>query len=215
MDSHNSEEKEVTTENIAETVSPETPGESVTKQSVFYQIFSPETRLGRFMRPFLRIASMVAGLFALGVLCTYILLYLPAEKEHAKKARELQMTSQQLEDTREELEKTQSKLKDMQTALQQSELFADYLEVMVDVNRARLALANKNGPEAQQALEDLKPNMDKFNAKLRSTDPNNASILEARLDLVKRQLVSDPLTAKSDLEALYSKLLELEKKLFP
>ena len=39
---------------------------------VLYATLSPQTRLGRFMRPVLRWTATIVGLFALGMLATYL-----------------------------------------------------------------------------------------------------------------------------------------------
>ncbi|MEJ5203364.1 MAG: hypothetical protein WHV66_14145, partial [Anaerolineales bacterium] len=61
----------------------ETPPESVSEMSAaprkgaLYVLFSPETRMGRFLRPLVRWLAIIVGLFALGFLTAYLLLYRP------------------------------------------------------------------------------------------------------------------------------------------
>ena len=61
---------------------------------LLYAMFSPNTRLGRFMRPVLRWTAAIVGLFGLGMLATYLLLYTPAAQQLAAARAALQSAQQ-------------------------------------------------------------------------------------------------------------------------
>ena len=212
----------------AETPEPETPA-AVTPPAepqapprkpwlyrVFYALLSPETRLGRFMRPFLRWTAAIAGLFALGMLATYLLLYAPTAQQLAVVRGELQSAQQQAVQANATLTTVQKNLADLQvqydqsqTALKKAGTRVGLLQVSNMIAAARLALDSKDGATAQKALTDARTLLDQVLPDIKSIDANAATQLDSRLTLVISEL-NDPATAQADLALLAARLSALD-----
>lgn len=203
------------------------------KRSILYALFSPETRFGRFLRPFLRTVGSIVGLFALGVLSVYILMYLPmkTEKERLQSelGRELAGITEQLSDTELELDMTKAELSalediseetidELETALDAANFRNNFLVVKNDAIRARIALLDEEsgpgGPAAMAALNETKEDMQLLLPALEQRDPIIAGLLKDRLNVVIGELVRDSQQAKIELEKFYTTLLEVESDLF-
>ncbi|MCJ7624747.1 MAG: hypothetical protein MUO76_14695 [Anaerolineaceae bacterium] len=203
------------------------------KPSLLYKLFSPETKFGRFMRRFLRIAGVIVGLFALGVLTVYILMYAPmkAEKERLQSelGSELAGLQEQLSDTELELDMTKAELSalettsqdtidELETALEQASFRNDFLMVKNDAIRARIALLDEEsgpgGPVAMTALNETRQDLQVLLPALEERDPIIAGLLDNRLSVVIGELVRDSQQAKIELEKFYTTLLEVESDLF-
>jgi len=182
-------------------------------------LFSPQTGFGRFMRTLVRWVAAIVGLFALGLLVTYLLVYRPTQQQLDATQIELKGVQQQLLDVQATLTSTQKGLQDVQGQYQQSQaalkkasLRAHMLWVLNDVNSARLALFNKDGGAAQNALNSAKSEMDAAKVDLQAFDPAAANLISTRLGLVISEL-NDPATAQADLDILYAKLVEVDNAL--
>lgn len=191
------------------------------RRSLAYRLFSPETRTGRFMRPVLRWLAAITGLFALGLLAAYFLLYQPTQKKLDATAADLAAANQTLQQREQSLQTAQSSLKDAQTALNQSQeqltLAAgenSLLLVMVEVGAARVALVEKDGAAAKTAVAQAQANLALALPVLEKEDKLLSELLKSRLDLINKELVSDPQAAQSDLGKLAQDLAALRKKIF-
>jgi hypothetical protein len=200
------EEPDRSEENSPDTISPQ-------KNGILYQLFSPETRLGRFMRPALRNTGALVAAFTVGLLLAYFLLYRPAAVERDKIKAEFAATSQELSTSQEQLASLQTRYDQTSAELEAANRRANYQQLVGNVSRARLALAEKDGPSALVVLKEVQTNLKKLEPAIIKVDANMAKILSTRLELVMTELNRDPVTAVSDLEKLYSSLLELEKAL--
>lgn len=184
-------------------------------QNVLYTLFSPETRVGRFMRPALRWAALVVGLFAIGFLTAYLLLYRPTQELLNNATSNLQSLNQQMDEQKTKMQSVESNL---QQALNQSQQDRAALELaqsryqllstLHQVEIARLALTNRDGPTAQKALIQARAQIDLLLPFVKTHDAELASSLDARLSLIANEINRDPQTAQADLEIL-SKALEL------
>ena len=205
----------------AETLSEEKP-----KRSFFYKLLSPETRIGRFMRPFLRITATVIGFFALGFLTTYILLYRPARSAYENTYKSLEETTTQLEETQTQLETSQAEYADLETKSQTeienlnkdldlANTRINFLKYKNNINLARRALVyDDEGATALEALNDAEDDLNNLIPSLEEIDPILAGLLSDRLSVVQGELVRDPDQAALELEKLYNTLLEFEMELF-
>jgi hypothetical protein len=183
---------------------------------VLYALLSPETRLGRFMRPVMRWTAAIVGLFALGMLAAYLLLYTPASQQLAAARAELQSAQQQAGKTNSTLAAAQKNLADLQTQFDQSQaalkkagMRVSLLQVANQIATARLALDNRDGAAAQKALADARTILNQVLPDVRSTDASAATQLDSRLTLVVSEL-NDPATAQADLAILANKLSTLD-----
>jgi type II secretory pathway component PulM len=182
----------------------------------FYALLSPETHLGRFMRPVLRWTATIVGLFALGMLATYFLLYTPAAKQLAAARAELQSAQQQASKMNTTLAAAQKSLANLQVqydqsqaALKKTAIRVSLLQVSNLVASARLALDNRDGASAQKALTDARTILDQVLPDVQGIDANAATQLDSRLTLVVSEL-NDPTTAQADLSLLAARLSELD-----
>ncbi len=180
-------------------------------------VFSPQTRLGRIVRPTLRWTGFVVAFFALGVLAAYIKLYRPASELLALSQSRLQETRAQLAtanadlaNTRTELESTQAQLKQTLSAQERLQARLSLLKVLNHVLSARITLYGRNGVEAQKSLEAAQGALEEVLPQMRAADETTAEQLKTRLALALSEL-NDPQTAQADLTILTGKLLEAEK----
>lgn len=190
-------------------------------QCVLYTLFSHETRTGRILRPVLRWAGTITGLFALGLLTGYLALYQPSLRENADLSGQLSLTQNQLR-TREsdlasritERDALQKKLAQSEAELSTARARNDLLWVLDDVNNARVALVNKDGVAAKNALDQAQMDLARVLPTLEKADKNMADITKSRLELASKELVIDPQAAQADLNKLQSDLVSLINRLF-
>jgi hypothetical protein len=185
----------------------------------FYALLSPETHLGRFVRPVLRWTAAIIGLFALGMLATYLLLYTPAAQQLTAARAELQSAQQQAGKTNTTLAAAQKSLADLQAqydqskaALKKAAIRVSLLQVSNLVASARLALDNRDGASAQKALTEARTILDQVLPDVQGVDANAATQVDSRLTLVVSEL-NDPTTAQADLALLATRLSELDSAL--
>ncbi len=186
-------------------------------QRLMYGLFSPETRAGRFMRPFLRGVALFVGAFALGMLLTYVLILQPVSADLQTSQSQLAATKQQLQEAQSSLTSTKtenSSLNSQVTSLNQQvgsgKTRVHLLLLTTDVKNAQLALLNKDGPNAQKALEAAKQELTKIQPALEKLNPSVAEGIKLRLDLATSELIRDPKTAQSDLDILNTNLVLLD-----
>jgi len=182
-------------------------------------LFSPQTGFGRFNRSLVRWVAAIVGLFALGLLAAYLLIYRPTQQQLDTTQVELKKVQGQvlfvqstLGSTQKALEGVQTQYQQSQAALKKASLRVHLLWVLNYVNSARLALLNKDGGAAQNALNSAKSELDAAVADLQAFDPAAANLIVTRLGLVISEL-NDPATAQADLDILYAKLLEVDNAL--
>jgi hypothetical protein len=195
---------------------PQKPAKKPWLYRALYATLSPQTRLGRFMRPFLRWTAAIVGLFALGMLATYLLLYTPATQQLAATRTDLQSAQQQAAKTSATLAAAQTNLADLQTRYDQSQaalkkagIRVSLLQVANQVAAARLALDSRDGATAQKALADARTFLNQVLPDVKSADANAATQLDSRLTLAVSEL-NDPTTAQADLAILATKLSALD-----
>ncbi len=186
---------------------------------LLYAMFSPETRLGRILRPVLRWTAAIAGLFALGMLATYLLLYAPTNQQLAAARSDLQSARAQATQTGADLATAQKSLADLQTqyntaqsVLKKVGVRISLLQISNQVAAARLALVNRDGAAAQKSLGNARSILDQVLPDVKGIDANAATQLDSRLTLVVSEL-NDPATAQADLALLATRLDELDNTL--
>jgi F0F1-type ATP synthase membrane subunit b/b' len=197
------------------------------KKGVLYFLFSPETKVGRVLRPLVRWLGWAVGFFALGVLAAYLTLYQPAVKSltqnQAALSADLEEANQQLADTKQELSDAQASLdgctNDTQAMISdrdQALARAALVEVLMDVTNARMALENKDNARARTELMETQQDLDRLSESIKPLGKSSelTSLMEDRLNLVLKELSRDSQNAQTDLEALYNTLLQLNKVLF-
>jgi hypothetical protein len=163
----------------------------------------------------------VIGLFALGLLAGYFLLYQP--------------TQAQVDSSRDALGQRDAALQGLQNQMQTltagqaaaqkqatttaSDLAAarnrnTLLLVVNDIATARMQLALKDGAKAMNALTQAKADLAAAQAFLSLTNKADFDEIQARLNVMTSVLVSDPQVALSDMDNLYTRLLAIDQSLF-
>lgn len=185
-----------------------------------YRLFSPETRLGRFMRPLLRLLALIVGLFALGLLAGYLLLYRPAAQALEAARADLQAVQQQLSDSEAQRTDLQSRLQSLQqdyeesqAALVEANARVQILKALPYLESARTAIAGNRTAAARTALESAQAEIDLLLPLVQADNPDLATQIETRLKLVLSELAQEPRTADMDLRTLIDRLEKLEKEL--
>ena len=191
------------------------------RKSLAYKLFSPETHLGRVMRPVLRWLAAISGLFALGLLAGYILLYQPTQRALDNALVRLETTKGIVDQKDQGLASAQTGLNQAQLTLAQAQARLDaaasensLLVVMVDVSNARVALVGKDGAAAKTAIAQAQSNLSQALPYIQKQDNVLSELLVSRLDLIAKELVSDPQAAQTDLGKISSDLSNLHQKLF-
>ena len=173
------------------------------------------------LRPLLRWLAAVTGLFALGLLAGYLLLYQPTQKQLDQTVTRLAQATQAVSQKDTALLSSQTDreqaLKALQTAqasLKQLSSENDLLVVLAGIQSARVALVNKDGQTAKSLLDQAQTDLAKAQPYLESQDKNRAELLPMRLSLAIKELASDPSAAQADLEKFITDLNDLRARLF-
>lgn len=186
-----------------------------------YHLFSQETRLGRFMRPVVRVLAIIVSLFAFGFLSAYLLIYQPRLSEMNLAQENLKATSEKLNQTEGTLTAAQKYITELNDKYQQasSDLVLEknhssLLQLRSEVNDARYALAKKDGTSARLILQNVRKLMDNYLPVIKAHSSEMAASFDTRLTLVINEFSRDPETALTDLDLLSKNLADLEKVLY-
>lgn len=188
-------------------------------------LFGPDTKMGRFMRPFLRGLAGIVIAFAAGLLIAYFAIYIPLRAQYDTVVNTVQQMNTTLQEDQITITSLQGEITALEATMagQQAEIELSnyrvyFLIVKNDVMRARLALADEKngpgGPTTKAALDDLEKHLADLLPYVQSDDPVLADLLTGRLDVVQNELVRDSKQAKLELDDFYTNLLELEPGLF-
>ncbi len=180
------------------------------KRAFLQRLFDPKTRLGRGIRAFTRGLGAVVGLFALGLLATYVLLYQPLERRYRASQSELAQTTTALETLQGDLKQSQNSLVGAEKERKTTSAQLTRLQSRVDVQRAkvkgietRLALAQKDNAAARLALGEVEKILTALKPGL---DADSGQSLDQVLALVKSDISRDASLADQDLQRLLSEL---------
>ncbi len=186
-----------------------------------YHLFSPETRLGRFMRPVVRAAALIVILFTFGFLSAYLLLYQPRLEEMNRTQENLKTTTLKLSQTEGTLTAAQKYITELNDKYQQASAdlvleknHSSLLQLRSEINNARYALAKKDGASARLILQNARKLMDGYLPVIKAHSSEMAASFDTRLTLVMNEFSRDPETALTDLNLLSSNLVDLEKVLY-
>ncbi len=178
----------------------------------------PNTKIGRFNRAVLRTLAWVIGLFALGVLVSYLVLYRPLQKELAQTKTDL---SQAREKSAELLvnQGDSARLKDenLQASLDLASANAhiQLLNVITNVQDVHIYTVDGNTAKARIALDEAKSALEIIQPNISQTDVKLGQSIQERFTLVEKELTGNKTTVLSDLEILESQLADAQKLLFP
>ncbi|NPV57008.1 MAG: hypothetical protein HPY76_10125 [Anaerolineae bacterium] len=199
---------------------PPKPQPKPAKPSFFKRIglwlFNQESKLGRFNRAFVRGLGWFAVCFLVGFLVAFFVLYQPeksalqsANDNIAELQGQVENVNGQLQSANDEVGRLQDDLAQTQVELSQQTLRAGLTATLNQVNTARVALYDRDGVAAKQALQSATDHLTTVQADLTALDPKAADSILARLALAENELARDPETAKQDLEILSGDLAEL------
>lgn len=178
-------------------------------------------RLRRFWRATLIWLAVIAVAFLAGILTFNYMRYKPLDERLVQAQGELSQATQSISD----LEAKLAVASDKVTALERdnqalhSELDAaqthlELLQVLAQVNNARLALVDGDIPGAKAALENTSAQLEAIAPRIAEGNPALAESMPQRLALILSGLEGDVETAKVDLELLTGNLLDAETALF-
>lgn len=170
----------------------------------------PLSRMRRFWRTSLVWLAMVAIAFTAGVVTFNFLRYKPQAKELAQAYD----TTTDLQNQVISLTTQLNTATDRLVVLEDVQTHLDLMQVLVDVNNARLALVNKDVPAAKAALENTSQHLEDLAPRLSASDASLVTSLPQRLALILSGLDGDVETAKVDLELLAGNLLDIEATMF-
>ena len=183
-----------------------------------------ESKTRRFFRRLIRWAAGVLIVFGLGFLTGIFLLYRPATKEAERNSEMMGIELQDADGRSAGLEIQIADLETQITSLQpykdlNNDLVAEQeglnlhialLDARIDVANALLALSEGNPAQVRVVLAKTTETLDTINSLLEPDQQEVASSLKERLVLVLAEVDEDPFAAKSDLDVLGTKLLQLQ-----
>jgi len=168
------------------------------------------SRMRRFWRASLIWLAVVAIAFTAGVVTFNFLRYQPQVKE-------LTQAYQTTTDLQNQVNSLTTKLNtatDRLVVLEDVQTHVELLQVLSDVNNARLALVNKDVTAAKAALAKTSQRLEDLAPKISVADASLTASLPQRLALILSGMDNDVETAKVDLELLAGNLLDIEATLF-
>jgi hypothetical protein len=196
------------------------PEAAQAKRSLVARMYDPETKFGRFMRGLTRALAVIVGLFALGVLVTYLMLYRPLADEASGLRTTLAQAQQKTDQLQQDLSKAQQdvlQLKksntDLTSSMQKAKGSQAVLTALNAVNLARYHLASGSAAEAKSALDAVPAALDDVAKATGAANAAQIADVRSRLALVLGEMGRDPQTAASDLSILVTQLTDLDKKL--
>ena len=198
---------------------------SPAKRSWIYRFFNfllgADSRLGRVMRTILRWAAAVVGLFALGLLAGFLLLYQPAQKGLDSANQQIGLVNDENSQLHSQVNGLQNTLTTANKAVQgaQEELKKaqarnSLLVVIYDIADARTYLAQKDGAKLINILDKTSTDLDAVQPYLLTAHKDLADELKSRLETVRSVVIRDAQLAQSDLDNLYSALIAANDLVF-
>jgi polyhydroxyalkanoate synthesis regulator phasin len=168
------------------------------------------SKAGLFAKRLLRRAVLWLGIFALGIVATWLVQVRP----RAMEATDLKSEVQQLQDQVSDLEASLDELKGVEAERNELELHLSLLDILVDVSAAQLAINDGNFDTAQAALTDTDTKLSDLAGVLEQDYQETIDGMQSRLALALEEINQDAFAAESDLEVLRNSILALERSLF-
>lgn len=170
----------------------------------------PLSRMRRFWRSSLIWLAVIAIAFTAGVVAFNFLRYQPQLKELTQAYE----TTTDLQNQVNSLTAKLNTAEDRLAVLEDAQTHLELMQVLVDVNNARLALVKKDVPAAKAALEKTPQHLKDLAPRLGAADASLVTSLPQRLELILSGLDGDIETAKVDLELLAGNLMDIAATLF-
>lgn len=169
----------------------------------------PPSRMSRFGGMLLRWGAGLGAVFALGIIATWVVQVGPRTREITRLSAEIETVSRDLTAARAELEE----LRPLEAEFLRSEQRRLALSVLVDVVRAQAALAEGDEGGARQALRETTGRLSELGDSLGPAFDTRIATMADRLQLILREVTSDPFAAQSDLSVLATNLSALEREI--
>lgn len=173
-----------------------------------------ESRVGRFFKRALRWVVAMLIVFSLGVVAMQFVRVRPLIDERDslnQSLSEVQATQQDLQAELDRLKGVEEENQALIETLQQTEVKLALLNILVDVTRAQLALAQEDPVRVAAALQGTGEKITTLRDLMQDSDLEG---IRERLVLVLSEVDGDPFAAERDLEILANTLLEIERDLF-
>jgi hypothetical protein len=177
----------------------------------------PDAPKPRRLRRFLLWAVGLLVLFALGVVAAWYLQIKPVRDENQVLQSDLVAAQQRVEELSSEVDRltpfeAEYESLKAQVATLESHIFL--LDVLVDVSKAQLAMAEEDPIAAESALEGTRSRLRQLENRLDGDDVETVQGMSERLVLVLQEVQTDAFAARRDLEILANNLIALEQRLF-
>ncbi len=175
-----------------------------------------ESRAGRFVKRALRWVVMLLVVFTLGVVAMQLVRVGPLNEERDslnQSLAEAQAANQDLQAEIDRLEDVDEENQALSDALQQVEAKLALLNVLVDVTRAQLALAQQDPLRVAAALQGTGEKLSALRDLISPAAASDLDGIRERLILALSEVDGDPFAAERDLEILANTLLEIEREL--
>lgn len=194
-------------------VQPEPPRPGFLKRGLHF-LFNPETRFGRTVRGITRALALMVIFFALGFLLAYFVLYRPARLDLESTRLRAETLQGQLSSTEKNLQTVQQEFQQTQERFTVQQIRIQVLSVLDHAQSARLALSARNGTAtAQKSIAAAVQQLEQALPDIKALDPNLATTLKARLDLINTEANKDPKTAVADLNIFIEALQLFDQNL--
>ena len=183
------------------------PGSVVTKEG---------SRFGRFLRRLLRWGVLLLVTFTLGVVAMHFVQVQPLRAERndlTQSLVEAEETRQELQAEIDDLEGVEAENQVLTESIIQREARLMLLNVLVDVTRAQLALAQDEPVGVAAALQATGEKLRSLRDLLGTSAAADLEGSRQRLVLVLSEVDGDPFAAERDLEILANTILEIEREL--
>jgi hypothetical protein len=183
-------------------------------------VFNKESKLGRANRAIVKTLGWLVGLFALGFLAAFLLLYMPLSQDYQQLVEKNQQTGKQLQEAQKQLQIAKNDYQTLQKNNSQTQTEADKLKMLSDtydineqVFQVQMALQQHDSQGAVYAFKKLQKNFETYGPTVKQIDADLAKAIEARLKVIEVELSSDAKTAQMDLETVNKNLQDVKTKL--
>ncbi|MGD2057104.1 MAG: hypothetical protein PVF85_00700 [Anaerolineales bacterium] len=171
----------------------------------------------RRLRRFLTWTVGLLLLFAFGVVAAWFLQIKPMREQNQSLRADLAEARQSVESLTSEVEdlrplKARNQALEEQVTQLESHIFL--LDVLVDISKAQLALAEEDLIAAENALRGTDKRLNQLENRLSGNDSETVRGLSERLALAIEEVETDEFAARRDLEILANNLIALEQRLF-
>ncbi len=175
------------------------------------------SRLVLFLMKALRWAAGIGLLFAFGVVLTWIVRVGPLARELRDVRSDLTTANAQIEELEERLsgmEALEQSYASLEADYKDAELHLSLLEILSDVDEARLALAMDNATAARNALSDTDERLSMLQKDLEDEYANTVAGARFRLQQAISEIDTNMFAAMGDLQILANDLMNLESEYF-